>query len=202
MLISLGIAIPLGVLAAAHRGTAIDAGFRLVAVLGQSIPQFWLGLMLILLFSIKFNVFPPFGMGTWQHYIMPGFTLGAGIVTAGIMRLLRSSMIDVLDGEFVKLARIKGVAESRVIWQHALKNAIMPVITFGGVYFALLVGLAVVVETVFAWPGLGRLSYEAVLWKDYPIIQGVILVTALIVMVINLLVDILYAYIDPRIRYD
>jgi peptide/nickel transport system permease protein len=202
MLFSLALAIPLGVVAATRRGTAVDSLFRVIAVLGQSVPQFWLGLMLILLFSIKLNVLPPFGMDSWKHYLMPAFTLGAGIVTAGVMRLLRSSMIDALGSEYVKLARVKGVSETGVVWKHALRNAIMPVITFSGVYFALLIGLAVVVETVFAWPGLGRLSYEAVLWKDYPVIQGVVMFTAVIVMIVNLLVDILYAYVDPRIRYD
>lgn len=202
MLFSLAIAIPLGVLAATRQGSWVDSLFRVIAVLGQSVPQFWLGLMLILLFSINLNVLPPFGMESWKSYLMPAFTLGAGIVTAGVMRLLRSSMIDVLGSEYVKLARVKGVPETGVVWKHALRNAILPVITFTGIYFGLLIGLAVVVETVFAWPGLGRLSYEAVLWKDYPVIQGVILFTAVIVMVVNLLVDILYAYVDPRIRYD
>ena len=197
---SLLVSIPLGVLAAARRGTVFDAGARLLAVLGQSVPQFWLGLMLILLFSIELDWLPAWGTGSWLHYLLPGFTLGAGIVTAGMTRLLRSSMIDVLDSDYVKLARIKGVDEGVVIWKHALKNAIMPVITFGGVYFALLVGMAVVVETVFAWPGLGRLSYEAVLWKDFPVIQGVVLVIAAIVLAVNLLVDVLYAYVDPKIR--
>jgi peptide/nickel transport system permease protein len=130
---------------------------------------------------------------------MPGFTLG-WFVVAGMMRLLRSGMLEVLDSEYVKLARVKGVIEPRVVWMHALKNALIPVVTFAGIYFSILVTTAIVVETVFAWPGLGRLAYEGITGRDFPVIQAVVLVTAAIVAVVNLGVDCLYAVIDPRIR--
>jgi peptide/nickel transport system permease protein len=133
-------------------------------------------------------------------YVLPGFTLG-WFVVAGLMRLLRSGMLEVLDSEFVKLARVKGVAERRVVWIHALKNALIPVVTFAGIYFAILVTTAIVVETVFAWPGLGRLAYDGITSRDFPVIQAVVLTTAVIVAAVNLCVDCLYAFIDPRIRY-
>ena len=136
----------------------------------------------------------------FTSYILPGFTLG-WFVVAGLMRLLRSGMLEVLDSEYVKLARVKGMGEGRVIWLHALKNALIPVVTFAGIYFAILVTTAIVVETVFAWPGLGRLAYEGISSRDFPVIQAVVLTTAAIVAVVNLCVDCLYALIDPRIRY-
>src|SRR4029453_8943711 len=143
---------------------------------------------------------PAGGIGGFTSYILPGFTLG-WFVVAGMMRLLRSGMLEVLDSEYVKLARVKGVVESRVVWVHALKNALIPVVTFAGIYFSILVTTAIVVETVFAWPGLGRLAYEAISSRDFPVIQAVVLTTAAIVAVVNLSVDCVYAFIDPRIRY-
>ena len=143
---------------------------------------------------------PAAGNDGFSSYILPGFTLG-WFVVAGMMRLLRSAMLEVLDSEYVKLARVKGVVESKVVWVHALKNALIPVVTFAGIYFAILVTTAIVVETVFAWPGLGRLAYEGISSRDFPVIQAVVLTTAAIVAVVNLGVDCLYAIIDPRIRY-
>ena len=143
---------------------------------------------------------PAAGNDGFASYILPGFTLG-WFVVAGMMRLLRSAMLEVLDSEYVKLARVKGVVESKVIWIHALKNALIPVVTFAGIYFSILVTTAIVVETVFAWPGLGRLAYEGISSRDFPVIQAVVLTTAAIVTVVNLGVDCLYAIIDPRIRY-
>jgi peptide/nickel transport system permease protein len=143
---------------------------------------------------------PAAGNDGFSSYILPGFTLG-WFVVAGMMRLLRSAMLEVLDSEYVKLARVKGVVESKVIWIHALKNALIPVVTFAGIYFSILVTTAIVVETVFAWPGLGRLAYEGISSRDFPVIQAVVLTTAAIVGVVNLGVDCLYAIIDPRIRY-
>ena len=136
----------------------------------------------------------------FASYVLPGFTLG-WFVVAGMMRLLRSGMLEVLDSEYVKLARVKGVVERRVVWLHALKNALIPVVTFAGIYFAILVSTAIVVETVFAWPGLGRLAYEGISSRDFPVIQAVVLTTAAIVAAVNLGVDLLYAVIDPRIRH-
>jgi len=142
---------------------------------------------------------PVAGTGSPWHYILPGFTLGWFLV-AGIMRLLRSSMLDVLDSEFVKLARIKGVSGWSVVWKHALKNAIMPVLTFAAIYLAILITGAILVETVFAWPGLGQLIYQGIVYRDFPVIQAVVLLTAVIVVTVNFMVDIAYAYLDPRIR--
>jgi len=143
---------------------------------------------------------PAGGISGLASYVLPGFTLG-WFVVAGMMRLLRSGMLEVLDSEYVKLARMKGVVEQRVVWVHALKNALIPVVTFAGIYFSILVTTAIVVETVFAWPGLGRLAYEGITGRDFPVIQAVVLTTAAIVAVVNLGVDCLYAVIDPRIRY-
>jgi peptide/nickel transport system permease protein len=199
LLITVVLSFPLGVMAAVKKGTSIDTLANLVAVLGQSLPQFWVGIVLIQVFAVWLRLVPVAGTGSMLHYILPGFTLGWFLV-AGMMRLLRSSMLDVLDSEFVKLARIKGVSEWGVIWKHALKNALIPVLTFGAIYLAILITGAILVETVFAWPGVGQLIYQGIVYRDFPIIQAVILLTALIVIGVNLLVDILYAYLDPRIR--
>jgi ABC-type dipeptide/oligopeptide/nickel transport system permease component len=199
LLITIVLAFPLGVIAAVKKGTAVDTLANLIAVLGQSLPQFWVGIVLIQVFAVHLRWLPVAGTGSFWHYILPGFTLGWFLV-AGIMRLLRSSMLDVLDSEFVKLARIKGVPGWSVVWKHALKNAIMPVLTFAAIYLAILITGAILVETVFAWPGLGQLIYQGIVYRDFPVIQAVVLLTAVIVVSINLIVDITYAYLDPRIR--
>lgn len=191
----------LGVYAAVFRGRFADWTARTFAVIGQSAPSFWIAILLIQIFSLKLEWLPSAGYGGLAHMAMPAFTLGLFAV-AGMTRLLRSSMIEVLDSEYVKKARIMGVSESSVIWKHALKNACLPTLTFAGEYFGLLITAGVVVETIFAWPGLGRLAYEAVFLRDFPLIQGVVMFIATFVMLMNLLVDVLYAYVDPRIRYD
>jgi len=202
MLISLLIAFPLGVIAATLRGGIWDALARGVALFGQSIPTFWAGIVLIYIFAIQLGLLPAGRQGTFANLILPALTLGLfGFMLAGVVRLLRDSMIEVLDSEFVKFARIKGVSETIVVWKHALKNALIPVVTFVGFYFGILISGTVVVETVFAWPGIGRLAYEAVQWRDYPVIQGVVLLVSAITLLTNLVVDILYGYLDPRIRY-
>jgi peptide/nickel transport system permease protein len=178
----------------------LDSAARLLGVLGMATPSFWLGIVLILVFAVRLQVLPAAGVGGPKHYVLPAFTLGWAL-SAGIMRLLRSSMLEILDADYVKFARIKGVPERAVVWKHAMRNALIPVVTFGGYYVALLIGAAVVTETVFAWPGVARLAYEAVLWRDFPVIQGVVLMIATLVLIVNLIVDILYAYLDPRIRY-
>jgi peptide/nickel transport system permease protein len=198
--IALFLALFLGMAAAVKKGSIIDSISRFLAVAGMSIPIFWLAIMGILLFSVHLNILPSSRAGGFKHYILPAFVLGWSF-SAPLMRLLRSSMIEVLDSEYVKLARVKGVPERWVIWKHALRNALIPVVTFAGFYLGLLIGGVVVTETVFAWPGLGLLAYEAVLWRDYPVIQGVVLFITTSVLTINLGVDILYAYFDPRIRY-
>lgn len=197
---ALVVAIPLGVLAALYRGTLIDRLCGGVAVLGIATPSFWLGIILIYVFSIQLGWLPSARMGGPQHYILPAFTLGAFLV-AGMMRLVRSSLLEVLDSEFVRMARIKGLSETVVVWKHALRNALIPVVTLFGVFFALLVTGAIVTETVFAWPGVGRLTYEAVIFRDYPLLQAIILLKGIIVLGVNLAVDILYAFLDPRVRY-
>ena len=198
--VSLAVAFPLGVLAAVKKGTALDRTAKVIAVLGQSLPTFWVAIVLVEFVAGRLQWLPAGGNEGFASYILPGFTLG-WFVVAGMMRLLRSAMLEVLDSEYVKLARVKGVGESQVVWVHALKNALIPVITFAGIYFAILVTTAIVVETVFAWPGLGRLAYEGISSRDFPVIQAVVLTTAVIVAVVNLAVDCLYAVIDPRIRY-
>jgi ABC-type dipeptide/oligopeptide/nickel transport system permease component len=199
LVITITLAFPLGVMAAVKKGTAIDTIANMIAVLGQSLPQFWVGIVLIQIFAVQLRWLPVAGTGSLWHYILPGFTLGWFLV-AGIMRLLRSSMLDVLDSEFVKLARIKGVSPRGVVWKHALKNAFMPVLTFAAIYLAILITGAILVETVFAWPGLGQLIYQGIVYRDFPVIQAVVLLTALIVVAVNFMVDIAYAYLDPRIR--
>jgi ABC-type dipeptide/oligopeptide/nickel transport system permease component len=200
MIVALIMAIPLGILSAIYRGSLIDRVSGTVAVLGIATPNFWLGILMIYVFSVQLGWLPSARMGGVRHYILPTITLGTFLV-AGFMRLIRSSMLEVLDTEFVKLARIKGMAEAIVIWKHCLKNALIPVLTLMGVFLAGLVTGAIVTETVFAWPGIGRLTYEAVILRDYPLLQAVVILDALLILFINLVVDILYAYIDPRIRY-
>jgi peptide/nickel transport system permease protein len=203
--VALGIAVllafPLGVMAAVKKGTALDTLANIVAVLGQSLPQFWVGIVLIQIFAVRLRWLPVAGVGSFAHYILPAFTLG-WFVVAGMMRLLRSSMLDVLGSEFVKLAHIKGLPARTVIWKHALRNALIPVLTFGAIYLAILVTGAILVETVFAWPGAGQLIYQGIVFRDFPVVQAVVLLTAGIVTAVNLLVDIAYAYIDPRIRFS
>ena len=193
-------AFPLGILAAVHKETAVDRAAQVVAVLGQSLPTFWVAIILVEFVSGRLQWLPAGGMDSLASYVLPGFTLG-WFVVAGMMRLLRSGMLEVLDSEYVKLARVKGVSERRVIWQHALKNALIPVVTFAGIYFSILVTTAIVVETVFAWPGMGRLAYEAITARDFPVIQAVILMFSFVYVLINLLIDIAYSFFDPRIRY-
>jgi peptide/nickel transport system permease protein len=200
MTISMAIAFPLGVLAAVKKGTGLDRTAQVIAVLGQSLPTFWVSIVLVEFVAGRLQWLPAGGNDGFTSYILPGFTLG-WFVVAGMMRLLRSAMLEVLDSEYVKLARVKGVVEHHVIWRHALKNALIPVVTFAGIYFAILVTTAIVVETVFAWPGIGRLAYEGISSRDFPVIQAVVLTTAAIVAVVNLGVDCLYALIDPRIRH-
>ena len=200
MTVSLAMAFPLGVIAAVNKGGAVDRGAQVISVLGQSLPTFWVAIVLVEFVAGRLQWLPAGGISGFASYVLPGFTLG-WFVVAGMMRLLRSGMLEVLDSEYVKLARVKGVTEQRVVWLHALKNALIPVVTFAGIYFSILVTTAIVVETVFAWPGLGRLAYDGITSRDFPVIQAVVLVTGALVAVVNLSVDCLYAVIDPRIRY-
>jgi peptide/nickel transport system permease protein len=193
------LAIPLGVMAAVKKGTFLDTVARILAGLGQSLPSFWVGLMMIELFVVWLGVLPASGMGGWRHYLMPAGCLALFIVP-GPIRLIRSSMLEALDSEYIRFARIKGVSPLRIVWKHALRNSLLPLLSFSAMYLALLVTGGIVTETVFAWPGMGRLAYQAILDQDFPVIQGVVLTTAVIVIAANFVADLLYAYIDPRIR--
>ena len=193
--------VPLGVLSAVKRGTVWDYVGRTFALFGQAIPAFWLGIMLILIFAVQFDLLPTSRRGDWSHYVLPSITLG-WVASAGFLRLVRSAMLEVLDSEYVKFARAKGVNLQKVIWKHALRNSLIPPLTFAGVLMGAFLTGAVVVETVFGWPGLGSLAVKAVLNNDFPVMTGVVMIFAAIYVVANFLVDILYAYIDPRIRYS
>jgi peptide/nickel transport system permease protein len=199
-LLSIIIGIPIGVITAVRRGSFLDAAGRILAMLGQSMPAFWVGIVLMYIFAVQLHWLPTSGFGSPQQIILPAISL-SGVSLAGIVRLTRSSMLDVLGSEYVKLARIKGLSETKVIWKHAFSNSLIPVLTFLGTLLTGLMTGVVVIETIFAWPGLGRLAWEAVSTRDYPTIQGVVLFMTLLFVSANLLVDILYAYVDPRIRY-
>lgn len=199
LLLGMALGIPLGVVAALNRGSWLDRTAGTVAVLGIAMPSFWLGILLIFVFSVELGWLPSSRMGGPEHYVLPVITLGLFLV-AGFMRITRSSMLEVMESEFVKLARIKGLSETTVVWKHCLRNALIPVLTLWGVFVSNLITGAIVTETVFAWPGIGRLTYEAVIYRDFPLLQAVIILKSILILSINLGVDILYAYVDPRIR--
>lgn len=199
MLISLVIGLSVGIVAAVNVGRWWDNVGKLIALLGLSMPAFWLGLLMILVFAVNLEWLPTAGRGTLAHLVMPAIAL-SGYFTAAHMRLTRSSMLEVLGSEYVKLARLKGLPERLVLVKHAFKNALIPVLTLAGINLVLMINIAVVVETVFAWPGIGRLLYEGITFRDFPVVQTVILLGGVMVIVVNLLVDVLYAWIDPRIR--
>jgi len=201
--------IPIGILSAVKRGTLLDAFGRTFAVFGQALPPFWLGIMLILVFSVNLDWLPSGTRGhdaanafeKTKHFIMPAVTLG-WLASAGLMRLVRSSMLDVLDSEFIKLARAKGVGNTSVIWKHAFKNALIPPLTFSALILVGFIGGTVVTETVFAWPGLGMMTYTSILNNDFPLMTGAVLVFTVVYVFAVFVIDILYAFIDPRIRYN
>jgi peptide/nickel transport system permease protein/oligopeptide transport system permease protein len=193
--------IPTGIISAVRPYTWIDYLFTSMALFGISMPVFWLGLMLVIIFSVVLHWLPAGGTGSWKHIILPSFTLAAFVV-AFIARMTRASMIEALSQDYTTTARSKGLEEKVVIIKHALKNALIPIITVVGLQFGLLLGGAVLTETVFAWPGIGRLIVDSILARDYPVIQGTILIFGLLYILVNLMVDLLYAFIDPRIRYD
>jgi nickel ABC transporter permease subunit NikB len=194
-------AVPAGILAALYRHAFIDHLSRTLALLGASLPGFWLGLLLIYFFSVKLGIFPVMGRGGLDHLILPAVTLGF-TMAATYARLLRASMLDVLGQDFIKVARAKGLHEKCVIGRHALKNAIIPAITMFGMSFGGLLGGSVIIETIFAWPGIGKFAVDSIFNRDYPVIQGYVLFMALIFVVANLLVDISYGLLDPRIRLE
>ena len=192
--------IPLGVLSAVRRGSVWDYVGRTFALLGQSMPAFWLGLMLIILFSVNLGWLPTGRRGGFEHYILPSLTLGWA-TAAGLLRLVRASMLEVLDSEFMRLARGKGVGESVLIWKHAFRNALIAPLTFAGLLLGAFLTGTIVVETVFQWPGLGRLAVAAVLDNDFPVMAATMLTFTVAYTGSALVVDVLYAYVDPRIRY-
>jgi peptide/nickel transport system permease protein len=201
LLISVVLALPIGVLAAVMKGTVWDSAAKIIALLGQSLPAFWLGIVLMWIFAVHLGWFPTSGKGGLQHMILPAITLG-WFQVAALMRLVRSSMLEVLDSEFVKLTRIKGLAEWKVVWKHCLRNAAIAPLTFFAIIAGVLMTGAVVTESVFSWPGTGLLVVDAVRARDFQVVQAVVIVFAGIFILTNLLVDILYAYLDPRIRYQ
>jgi peptide/nickel transport system permease protein len=193
--------IPAGIISAVRPYSWIDYLVTSMGLFGISMPVFWLGLMLVVIFSVILQWLPAGGTGSWKNVIMPSFTL-ASFVVAFIARMTRSTMMETLSQDYITTARSKGLKEEVVVIKHALKNALIPIITVVGLQFGLLLGGAVLTETVFAWPGVGRLIVDSILARDYPMIQGVILIFGLLYILVNLLVDLIYAYVDPRIRYD
>ncbi|MCK5162227.1 MAG: ABC transporter permease [Desulfobacula sp.] len=193
--------IPAGIIAAVRPYSWVDYLVTIASLFGISMPVFWLGIMLMIVFSMTLQWLPAGGIGTWKHLILPTVTL-ASFVVAFIARMTRSSMLEVLSQDYVTTARSKGLKENLIIIKHALKNALIPIITVVGLQFGLLLGGAVLTETVFAWPGLGRLIVDSILARDYAVIQGSILIFGLLYTLVNLVVDLIYAFVDPRIRYE
>ena len=200
-ILSLVVGIPLGILSAVMRGSLLDQFSRIVALVGQSAPPFWLGIMLMFFFAVQLDWLPPFGREGPESVILPAITLG-WFYAAANLRLIRSAMLDVLDSEYIKLARAKGGSSRSIILKHAFRNALIPPLTFAGVTLGALVTGSLVTETVFAWPGLGKLAVDSLFGMDYPLLQGVVIVFTLMYVGASFLVDVLYAYIDPRIRYN
>lgn len=201
MVFALVLAVPIGIISAVRRGSMLDMGSMLGALLGLSMPHFWLGIMLMLLFSVHLGWLPTSGRGTMAHLIMPAVSLGLSLM-AMFARLTRSVMLEVLSLDYIRTARAKGLREEIVISKHALKNALIPLVTVAGMQFGFLIGGTVIIETVFAWPGLGRLVIQAIFSRDYPLVQAIVFVLALLFVGMNLLVDILYVYLDPQISYS
>ena len=198
-LISFVIGIPGGLISAVRVNTVWDSVGKIIALFGLAVPGFWLGLVMILIFSVWLGWLPTSGQGGWQHLIMPALALG-WYFAASLLRLTRSSMLEVLRSEYVKLARLKGLPGYVVLAMHDFKNALIQVLTLAGVNLVVMINAAVIIEVIFAWPGIGRLLYEGIFQRDFPLVQGVVMEAGMMIIVINLIIDLLYAYIDPRIR--
>lgn len=198
--LAIAIGIPLGVLASMRPGSIADSALMLASIIGLSVPVFVTGLVAILIFSFHFGWFPVAGQGTWRHLVLPAVTLSLP-TAAELARMTRSSMLDQMSQEYLRTARAKGLKNSAVVMRHAFKNALIPIITLLGLRVGALLAGAVVTETIFAWPGLGRLLLDAILARDYPLIRGGVLVIAAAFLLVNLIVDVIYGFIDPRIRY-
>jgi peptide/nickel transport system permease protein len=199
LLLAAAFAIPLGILAAVFRGTIADFAVMTLAVIGQGVPFFWLGLMLILIVGVELRLLPTGGYGTLQHLVLPSLTL-AGYIGASTARLARSSMLEVLGRDYMRTARAKGLALHVVVLKHGLKNAAIPIVTFLGLQMGLLLGGTVVVEEIFGWPGVGRLLLQAISFRDYPVVQAATFILAMIFVLVNILVDLVYVLLDPRVR--
>ena len=193
------LAVPLGVFSAVHRGGWVDRSAKVFAMLGQAIPGFWIGLLLILFIAVELQWLPAYGRGTLAHLVLPAIALGWYPVAA-MTRTLRSSMLDVLESDYVRMERAIGLPERTIVWRYALRNAAVPLVTMVGVYFANMLGGAFVIEVVFAWPGVGRTVVDAVFARDFPVVQAGVMLSAVVFVVVNLLVDLSYGFIDPRIR--
>lgn len=201
ILVSLLVGIPAGVLSAMRPNGPLDFGVTFLALLGVSMPVFWFGLLAILIFSVQLGWFPVAGRGTLAHLVLPAITLGLSS-TAIVARMTRSSMLEVLNQDFVRTARSKGLVDRSVVLKHALRNALVPVVTVIGLQFGQLLAGAVITETVFTWPGIGRLLVDSIRARDYPVVQGAVLMIAVAFVLVNLVVDLIYGFIDPRIRYE
>jgi peptide/nickel transport system permease protein len=201
MIIAVAFAVPLGVVAGVKRSSAWDRSTMLGALIGQSVPTFWLGIMLILIFSVQLRLLPTSGRGEWQQLVLPSITLGAYMM-ALLARLTRSAIIEVLGEDYVRTARAKGLRERQVLIRHALRNALVPIVTVLGMQVGALLGGAVITEAVFGWPGIGTLAITAIETRDYPVVQAVVLLSAVIFTLINVLIDLSYQWLDPRIRID
>lgn len=199
MVVAILVSVPLGILAAVKQNTWKDTFAMVAAMLGLSMPNFWLGLLLMLLFALKLGWFPSGGSEGFRSVVLPAVTVGVGLA-ALLTRTTRSSMLDVLRQDYLRTARSKGVSEKKVIYRHALKNALIPIITIFGVQFSNVLGGSVLAETVFAWPGVGRLVVDAIDQRDIPTVTGALIMTTMLVTIVNLLIDIVYAYVDPRIK--
>jgi ABC-type dipeptide/oligopeptide/nickel transport system permease component len=197
--IALCLAIPAGIVSAVKRNSVVDYVTTVFALLGQAMPTFWLGIMLILVFSVRLNWLPSSGRGDLEHLVLPAVTLGL-FTTARITRLTRSGMLEVLGQDYIRTARAKGVGEPPVVWKHALKNASIPIVTIVGIELGTLLGGSVITETIFAWPGVGRLSVQAIFNRDYPVVQAAVFLLASTFVMLNFLVDVIYTWLDPRIR--
>ena len=200
LIVSLVVAVPMGILSAVRRDTVWDYAGMLLATIGQATPVFWLGLMFILLFSVQWTVLPSSGRGGIENLIMPAVTLGAPLM-ALVTRLVRSGMLDILGEDYIRTARAKGLPRPAVVYRHALRNMLIPLVTVIGLQLGALLGGAVITETIFAWPGVGRLVVTAITARDYPLVQATTLLVSVYFVAINLLLDVLYVYIDPRIRF-
>ncbi|MBT7151408.1 MAG: ABC transporter permease [Deltaproteobacteria bacterium] len=201
MIWALFMGLTVGILSAVYHGRWFDSFGKIIALVGQALPVFWLGLMLMVLFAEWLGWLPTSGIGTWQQLILPSLTLGA-VFAAAITRLTRSTMLDVMDSEYIKMARTLGIPERIVVIKQGFKNAAIPVLTLAALNFIVLINGTVITESIFNWPGIGRLSVEAIFARDYPVVQTIVLIASSLFVFMNLLVDVLYAFIDPRIRYD